>query len=246
MHLFLAILVVPGFIVLAEGIQELFVRLTRIQPTSAESAIRGTFQQVPWYVTLVAVALGPGLVEELFCRGFLGRGLCARYRIGWGVLLSSLLFAALHLSPSQFVIFTLMGAYLHFTYLASRSIWVPVVLHLLNNGVVTLILLHPDLFAGWALFKDDAKQLRAVIDLAALALLVFASIALWTGRAKVVPVAVKGADQPADWAAAYPGVSVPPPGARAKVAYGAVSPAAVLLTMAAFGALMYLITRHQP
>jgi membrane protease YdiL (CAAX protease family) len=246
MHLFLVLLLVPGFIILAEGIYELFVRVTGIAPTQTEAAIRGTFQQVPWYITLLAVAVGPGLVEELFCRGFLGRGLCSRYGIGWGVVLTSLLFALMHGSVSQVVVFTLMGAYLHFVYLASRSIWVPVLLHLLNNGVVTLIVLHPELFAGWTLFKEDAKGLRAVIDLTSLALVVFASVALWTSRAQVLPVAAKVGPAPTAWEPEYPGVSVPPPQVPAKVSYGAISPAAVVLAMGAFLVLAYLIVRHTP
>jgi membrane protease YdiL (CAAX protease family) len=246
LHVLLVVLVVPGFIVLSEGIQELFVRVTGVQPTQPEAALRGTFQQVPWYVTFLAVAVGPGLVEELFCRGFLGRGLCARYRIAWGVGLTSVLFAALHLSPSQCFVMALMGAYLHFVYLASRSIWVPVLLHLLNNGIAILFILNADLQSAGEHFKKDVHGLRAVMDLAALGLIVFASVALWTGRARIVSVVTKSVTTPTVWEPTYPGVSVPPPGVPAKLAYGAVSPAAVVLAMGAFLVLAYLISCHQP
>ena len=143
----LVILVAPAFIVLSEGFQELFIRYTGFAPNSTEAVIKGTFQQVPWAVALISAAIGPGLVEELWCRGFLGRGL-ARYGFGWGIALTSFLFSALHLDPSQFVVFTLMGADLHFVYLASRSIWVPMLLHLFNNGIVTTLVLQPDRTRG--------------------------------------------------------------------------------------------------
>ena len=245
MHLFLVVLVAPGLIVLAEGFQEMFAYLTGITSPPIEVLLRGTLQQVPWAVVLGAVALGPGLVEELWCRGFLGRGLCARYGLPWGVVLTSVLFAALHLSLAQFLVFVLMGAYLHFVYLASRSLWVPILLHLLNNGIVTTSVLHPDLYAMWERFEADPKGFRGIMDLASLGLLVFVSAALWTSRPEVIPVKPKDGGGAKEWEPEYPGVSAPPPGAPAKLGYRAGSPAAVVLALASFAVLAYLIAQFR-
>jgi membrane protease YdiL (CAAX protease family) len=241
MHVFLVILVVPGLIVLAEGFQELFTYLTGITSPPTEVLLKGTLQNLPWAVTLGAVALGPGLVEELWCRGFLGRGLCARYGLKWGVVLTSAIFAALHLSLAQFLVFMLMGSYLHFVYLASRSLWVPILLHLLNNGIATLAVLQPDLYALWERFGADAKGLRRIMELASLGLLVFASVAMWTGRAEVIEPRV--ADDWAgeeDWEPEYPGISAPPENSPAQLSYAPISPAAVVLALGSFGILLYL------
>jgi uncharacterized protein len=233
-HLFLVALVVPGFIVLAQGVQETFAYLTGVTTPQTEVLLRGTLQGVPWAVTLGAVALGPGIVEELWCRGFLGRGLCARYGLAWGIVLTSVIFSALHLSLAQCFVFVLMGAYLHFVYLASRSIWVPVLLHLLNNGLVTISLLHTDLYAVWVAFEENRHGYRRVIELAALGLMVFASVALWTSRARVIAKPGRPA-----WEPEYSGVSLPPEDA-AELSYGAISSAAVVLALASFAVLAYL------
>ena len=246
MHLLLIVLLVPGFIILTDGVQEMFVRLTGIKQPAATEALNGVFRNVPVLVTFLAVAFGPGLVEEVWCRGFLGRGLCARYGLPWGVVLTSLLFGMLHLDPSYLLITGLMGAYLHFVYIASRSIWVPLLLHMLNNGIAVFLTLNEELSALGESFRRDEQNLRAAMDVAAFSLLLFASVALWTSRAQVLPLRDTTANNElagSEWHAEYPGVSAPPPGAPAKLGYAAISPAAVLLAMAAFGVLAFLLSK---
>jgi len=244
LHVFLAILVLPAFMILSDGIQELFLRLTGITRPAANEALNGTFNTVPMFVTYLAISFGPGLVEEFWCRGFLGRGLCARYGVLWGVLCTSALFGLLHMDSSLVFITGLMGAYLHFVYLASRSIWVPVLLHMLNNGLTALVLMNPDLQAAGKNFQDDKQGFRAVMDIAALGLIVFASVALWTSRAQLDRELSPGAGaNPNPWQPEYPGISAPPPSSAEKLAYGHVSPAAMVLTLAAFGVLAYLISQ---
>jgi len=244
LHVFLVVLVVPAFMILSDGIQELFLRLTGITRPAANEALTGTFGTVPGFVTFLAVALGPGLVEEFWCRGFLGRGLCARYGLIWGVLSTSFLFGMLHIDPSHVMIAGLMGAYLHFVYLVSRSIWVPVLLHLMNNGLAVLLALAPGLQATAKAFQDDKQGFRAVMDLASLGLIVFASVALWTSRAELRSEPVTDADTHSkEWQPEYPGISTPPLESDLKLGYGAVSPAAMFLAMGSFGVLAYLLSQ---
>ncbi|MFO0822695.1 MAG: CPBP family intramembrane glutamic endopeptidase [Gemmataceae bacterium] len=244
LHVFLVLLIVPGFMLLSDGIQELFLRITGITRPAANEAIHGTFNTVPLFITLVAVGLGPGLVEELWCRGFLGRGLSARYGLGWGVLCTSVMFGMLHMDPSLVFITGLMGAYLHFLYLATRSIWVPVLLHMLNNGLTALILLSPTLVEAAKEYGADQHGFRAVTELAALGLIVFGSVALWTSRARLfVPSQTDVGPEEKPWKEEYPGVSAPPPGSPVKLGHAAVSSAAMLLTLASFGVLVFLLSK---
>jgi len=85
-----------------------------------------------WYV-IVGVIIAP-LVEEIFFRGFLFQGF--RHRYGWipGILISSFLFAAAHLSLVAFIPTFIMGAMLAYTYHRSNSIWPGVILHFLVNA----------------------------------------------------------------------------------------------------------------
>jgi membrane protease YdiL (CAAX protease family) len=238
LHVFLVLMLVPGFMILSGGLQELITYLTGIKQPLANRALNSTFRQVPWYVTFLAVALGPGFVEEVWCRGFLGRGLSARYGLAWGVVVTSLLFGLLHVDPAYAAVTAVMGAYLHFVYLASRSIWVPIILHAVNNGVAILVSLTQQ---GPAQLDVDPKPLPGIYYLVSFALVLFASVALWTGRAELQSLR-RGEG---DWRPEYPGISAPPPEAAGDVrlGYARVSPVAALFAIASCLVLLSLLFR---
>ena len=221
-----------------------FAKLTGITPPAALETLNGLFRHVPWYITFLSVSLGPAFVEEMWCRGFLGRGLSARYGLAGGVVITSLLFGLLHMDPSQLLVITLMGAYLHFVYLASRSIWVPILLHMLNNGLAIFIALTQQ---GPAELDVEPKLLAPIYYLASFSLVLFASIALWTCRAELQPIRIDEDDWWAcpGWKPEYPGISAPPPEAagEVKIGFARLSPASVALTVVSFVAMIYLLSR---
>ncbi|MCS6865140.1 MAG: type II CAAX endopeptidase family protein [Gemmataceae bacterium] len=195
-HIVLVLLIAPAFMVAADGIHTAFLRLTGLQPQSLSRILQSLFGSFPWPLTMVAVAVGPGVVEEFWCRGFIGRGLCARYGVPVGVALTSVFFALMHADLTQLLIFTLMGAYLHGVYLATRSIWPPVLLHAGNNGLGVLLELNV-----------PAATLAAFPPLmgycCAFAVLGLGSWLLWQSRVRLGPVT--------SWQPEYPGISTPPP-----------------------------------
>jgi hypothetical protein len=239
LHILLVFLVVPGFLVISGVIQEAFLWATGVRPPPAMKALNGIFGTFPWPLTVLAVAIGPGVVEEFWCRGFLGRGLSARYGLVAGVLLTSSLFALMHVDPSQLLVIALMGAYLHFVYLATRSIWAPILLHAMNNGVSILLVLtlKPEQM-------EQDKHVPLVVSVVALALMIFGSVALWTSRAELQPVSGGDPEWDTAWEPEYPGVSAPPPGANVRIGHAVVSPVALLFTLTSFGLLMYLGYRY--
>ncbi len=241
LHVLLVLLVVPGFMIVSGVVQEAFLWATGIRPPAAMKALNDIFKEYPWPLTVLAVGIGPGLVEELWCRGFLGRGLSARYGLVAGVLVTSVLFAVMHIDPTQLFVIALMGAYLHFVYVATRSIWVPILLHAMNNGVSILLVLalKPEQL-------DQDKHVPIVVTIAALSLMIFGSVALWTSRAELRPtLAEDDAWWESDgWKPEYPGVSAPPPEANVRLGYAVVSPVALLFTFVSFVAVMYLGYRY--
>jgi membrane protease YdiL (CAAX protease family) len=243
LHIFLVLLIVPGFMLVPGLIQEIFSRVTGLHPPATVQALKGVFQQIPLLVAILAVGVGPGVVEEVWCRGLLGRGLCARYGLAYGVLLTSLLFAALHLDPSQLLVFTIMGAYLHFVYLATRSIWMPILLHLLNNSIAV----GATLLGVVEKLNAKPEEVAPVIFLGAFALLLFGSVALWTSRARIE--SIRGAADDwrlsSGWKPEYPGITAPPADAAGEVrlAYAAGSPVAMIFTLLSFAIVLYLLIR---
>jgi membrane protease YdiL (CAAX protease family) len=132
----------PGFTVgsdlLATAVYTLVgMRDFQLEAGRGLSDLLGSFH---WSFAVLAVGICPGVAEELWCRGFLGRGLVGRHGVVVGVALTSLFFGLLHLYPLPYVLITgIMGAALHLTYLASRSLWVPILIHTLNNSYAGLV-----------------------------------------------------------------------------------------------------------
>src|SRR5262249_47982166 len=93
-HIVLVLLAFPGFLVLPNAVAEL---VKSVLPTiEYQQQLTSMFQSWSWWVGILAIGVGPGLGEELFCRGFLGRGLVGRYGVTAGILLTSLFFGIMH------------------------------------------------------------------------------------------------------------------------------------------------------
>ncbi|HKJ23408.1 MAG TPA: type II CAAX endopeptidase family protein [Myxococcota bacterium] len=107
---------------------------------------------------LVGVALLPGIAEELALRGFVQRGLHARFGAVVAVIVSSLLFALLHGEPVHAAGALLLGLYLGTIVALCGSIRPAMVCHVVNNAVATL-------GTAWALpwLGESAALLGAAI-----------------------------------------------------------------------------------
>lgn len=91
-------------------------------------------------LSLFFIAVVPAIGEEFLFRGMIGRGLTSRWGVIPGVILTSILFAAVHLYPPHVVAILPVGIALHLVYLATRNFWVPVVFHLINNSIAAVLI----------------------------------------------------------------------------------------------------------
>lgn len=98
---------------------------------------------VSFGILVVALALGPALGEEIVFRGLIGGGLVRRWGTIAGVLMTSLLFAAVHGFPPHALATLPLALFLHFAYLRTGSLWVPIVLHCGNNALSVAMLKFP-------------------------------------------------------------------------------------------------------
>jgi membrane protease YdiL (CAAX protease family)/tetratricopeptide (TPR) repeat protein len=156
LHLLLALLLVPPALVVSEeistrasqGLEAVFGedqsgamggpdRSQRPTDTTAYLKWMDEWElrlaQQPWLVVLFVGCILPGLGEEVFFRGLLGRGLVAHYGVVPGILLTSLLFGLMHIDPVKVAYTTVLGVLLHVVYLNAKSLWPPILLHVLNN-----------------------------------------------------------------------------------------------------------------
>ncbi|MEA3055860.1 MAG: protease family protein [Actinomycetota bacterium] len=100
-----------------------------------------------WFVAVLVICVGAPLVEELFFRGLLQNRLVARFGVGIGIPVASILFGAAHLvgwqGYSTFVqawAVTFGGMVLGVTYHYSKRLGTSIIAHSLFNVVAVLAL----------------------------------------------------------------------------------------------------------
>lgn len=96
----------------------------------------------PWLrlAVLLGGAVAAPIGEEVFFRGLVYNALKARFGIGVGIVVSGLLFALVHIGPLALLIIFPMGMLLAYVYERTKSLWVTITMHALNNGVSFLLL----------------------------------------------------------------------------------------------------------
>ncbi|HMF13675.1 MAG TPA: type II CAAX endopeptidase family protein, partial [Gemmataceae bacterium] len=248
----LVLLAFPGLALLGDGSYELLKRflpsmgdvlsfLFRMPPEGVSTMEEMTriFNKWPWGFAVLVIGLGPGIGEELWCRAFLGRGLVGRYGLIAGVALTSFFFGLIHVDPRQGTMAMLMGLVLHYVYLTTRSLLMPMLLHFLNNSLAVVASRIPVVAD-----MDRAPDQVSYWLYAAGALLLFAvGWALYKGRARLV-----GTEE-SSWQPPFPSVEYPPPGSGVAVVRphpGWPALAGVLAALLAFIAVFIYAARQIP
>ncbi len=88
---------------------------------------------------LFMVALLPAVGEEFLFRGVVQRIFTRMTKNHhWGIWISALLFSALHMQFYGFFPRALLGALFGYLLVWSGSLWIPIIAHFINNGVIVL------------------------------------------------------------------------------------------------------------
>ena len=133
----------------------------------SNSELFSDFVHQSWWLVFIGGCVLPGLGEEIYCRGFMGRGLVARYGVLLGSIATSLLFGAMHLEPVQATSAFVLGLGLHYLFLLTRSLPTAVVLHTLNNFSAFLVMRYEDQSAHTGSDRRPGRQHRTYASVAA-------------------------------------------------------------------------------
>lgn len=90
---------------------------------------------------LLAVAIIPSIIEEVYFRGTLQKiVLDLTGKPFAAIILTAIFFSAIHFSFFGFLSRMALGIVLGYVYHYSKTIWLPILLHFLNNGIAVVIL----------------------------------------------------------------------------------------------------------
>lgn len=102
-----------------------------------------TAQNYSFPAAFTVIALLPAICEEMTFRGMILSGLLTRSKPSVAILVTAVLFAAFHLSIHRFFPVFLIGLGASFIVWRSGSIFTGMLLHLINNGLITTLAEYP-------------------------------------------------------------------------------------------------------
>ena len=109
-------------------------------------------------VNLLLMAVLPALSEEITFRGVLQRLLnfqLSTFNSHLAIWLTAIIFSAIHMQFYGFVPRMLMGALFGYMLVWTDSLWVPMLMHFVNNGMAVLLYFLANK-AGWDMDEVDA------------------------------------------------------------------------------------------
>lgn len=177
--------------------------------TNSVDQLQVVAKDAPLLLMLLIIAVAPAVGEELVFRGVIGRGLVARWGVLRGVLLTSVLFGLVHFHPAHALAVIPLGIAMHGLYLATRSMWAPMLLHFLNNAWATVA---AKLASGNETAAMEEPTSGVLLLTSATAVLVLGAL-LYRTRVRYCQPDGK------EWDPGYVTVELPPPGVAERV-YG--------------------------
>lgn len=88
-------------------------------------------------MVLSSIVIAP-VMEEVVFRGLIFQRLAKKYSIGKALFFSSILFGILH--AEAWIGASFFGLMMCLVFLHTRNLWVPIVLHVINNGIAVTIM----------------------------------------------------------------------------------------------------------
>lgn len=91
----------------------------------------------PYLMFISFIIIAP-IFEEILMRGIILEGFLNRYKPATAIIISSIMFGAMHLNIFQFVNATIGGLFLGVIYYKTRSLVLCIVAHMINNLIPIL------------------------------------------------------------------------------------------------------------
>lgn len=90
-------------------------------------------------VSIISICLIAPLIEEMLFRGIILRSFLENYSVRSSILLSSLLFALLHMTVTQLPVAFIMGCLLGWLYARTKCLWPSIMAHFFYNSFAVLL-----------------------------------------------------------------------------------------------------------
>ena len=119
---------------------EQWMRNTENEAERLTKAFLGSVSVAGFLVNMLMIAVLPAIGEEMFFRGVLQRLFHEWFKnIHVAVVITAVIFSAIHFQFFGFIPRLVLGLLLGYVFYWSGNLWIPVLVHFLNNGLVVVI-----------------------------------------------------------------------------------------------------------
>ncbi len=148
----IVILITPAISLLMEPIIESIPYFQEFQELFAGMLGENTL------LIFITVAISAPILEEILFRGIILDGFLKNYAPTKAILWSAVIFGLIHMNPYQFIGATLVGILMGWIYWRTKSLWLCILIHFLNNSL--------GFFLNWffELPEDSMEGTRALMN----------------------------------------------------------------------------------
>ena len=114
-------------------------------------------------LAIVSVGIVGPIVEEVIFRGLIFYYFQKRYSVKTAIIVQAILFGVIHLNLAQASYAIIIGLFLGYAYVYTQSIWVPIIIHVVNNIVAMVV---PEAIASmqsWMLVTSGLAMVLLII-----------------------------------------------------------------------------------
>ncbi len=134
--------------------------LSQVMPGSSQ-VVNETFGVILddisfWQAALIIAGIGP-ICEEIVFRGYLFSGLRSKGNVIFAIICSSLIFGIYHMSLIKLFTTTFLGILLCFALECSGSIFISMLMHILNNAFSVIVMFYGDTVGNYIPFLIKEK-----------------------------------------------------------------------------------------
>jgi membrane protease YdiL (CAAX protease family) len=121
------------------GIEQ-WMRNSETQAADLTKAFLGTVSIQGFLINLLMIAILPAIGEEFFFRGILQRLFSEWFKnIHVAIFVTAFIFSTIHFQFFGFFPRFLLGLFLGYLFYWSGNLWIPIIIHFINNGLVVVI-----------------------------------------------------------------------------------------------------------
>lgn len=118
--------------------------------------------QSPTWLILLTIGIIAPIAEELLFRGLVFHMFNRHMNVKVALIIQGLLFGAFHMNLVQGLYASVLGIVLGITYLLTGTLWIPIIIHIINNSVALLL---PEVWMNDPLISTGLMGLLLLVPL---------------------------------------------------------------------------------